>query len=251
MTLLCLGLLILLIYLLCMVVLVQYKGDTSIANFTWGGGVLFVALFTFFTMSEYLPRQIIVTIFIALWAARLICHVYKRYTGKDPRFASWTWQGFKALIINFIWIFGQSIMIAIMSYPIILVNKNQAAELLLFDYLGSIVWIIGFFIESISDHQLFLFTSDPAHKGKVMRSGLWHYSRHPNYFGEVVMWWGIFLIALSVPYGWSAIITPATITFLLLFVTGVPLLEDAMRDNAEYQEYKRNTSMFIPWFSKK
>jgi len=234
-----------------MVALVQYKGDTSIANFTWGGGVLLVTLFTFFTMSEYLPRQIIVTIFIVLWAVRLICHVYKRYDGKDPRFASWNWQGFKALIINFVWIFGQSIMIVIMSYPIILINRNQLAGLSLLDYIGCIVWITGFVIESISDHQLFLFKKDPANKGHVMQSGLWHYSRHPNYFGEVVMWWGIFLVALTLPYGWTAIITPVTITFLLLFVTGVPLLEDAMRDNAEYQEYKKNTSMFIPWFPKK
>jgi len=245
------GILILILYLCCMVINVQYKGDTSIANFTWGGGVLIVALYTFFTLSNFLARQIILTTMIALWAGRLIIYVYKRYTGHDPRFNSWKWQGFKALIINIIWVFGQSTMIAIMSTPVFLVNSNQIPGLNLIDLCGILLWIFGFCWEAISDQQLFNFMKNPNNKGKVMDKGLWYYSRHPNYFGEIVMWWSIYLIALSMPKGWISIIAPITITFLLIFVTGIPLLEKAMKNNSAYQEYKKRTSILIPWFSKK
>jgi steroid 5-alpha reductase family enzyme len=234
-----------------MVALACYKGDTSISNFTWGGGVLIVALYTFIRISTFLLQQIIVTVMICLWSIRLISYVYRRYTGKDPRFVGWKWQGFKALIINSFWIYGQSIMITIMGLPIVLINRyNIPHAFSFFDIVGIIVWLTGYYWESVSDHQLFTFMHNPANKGHVMTRGLWHYSRHPNYFGESVMWVGIFCMALSVPYGWTAIIAPATITFLLVFVTGIPLLENAMANNSEYQKYKKHTSKFIPWFSK-
>lgn len=239
-------------YLTSMVAIACYKGDTSIANFTWGGGVLIVTLYTFLRISNFLLQQILITSMICLWSIRLIAYVYTRYTGKDPRFTTWKWQGFKALLINSMWIYGQIIMIAIMSYPIVLINiNNNIHSLLLFNILGIIIWICGYCWETISDNQLSTFMHNPANKGHVMTHGLWHYSRHPNYFGESVMWIGIFCMALSTPYGWTTIITPITITFLLVYVTGIPLLENAMANNPEYQQYKKKTSKFIPWFVKK
>jgi steroid 5-alpha reductase family enzyme len=234
-----------------MLINVQYKGDTSIANFTWGGGVLIVALYTFFTKSTFLPRQIIITSIIAMWAGRLILHIYKRYTGKDPRFITWKWQGIKAFFINLIWMLGQAVMIAVMSYPVLLVNTSQLPGLTVLDACAIVLWIFGFCWEAISDQQLFNFMRNPENKGKVLDTGLWRYSRHPNYFGEIVMWWAVYLIALSVPYGWTSIVAPITITFLLIFVTGIPLLEKAMENNLAYQEYKKKTSVLIPWFAKK
>jgi steroid 5-alpha reductase family enzyme len=142
-------------------------------------------------------------------------------------------------------------MLLIMSIPSFLINKSHLSGLALLDFIGIIVWLVGFFFEAVSDYQLFEFTKNPANKGKLMKYGLWHYSRHPNYFGEVVMWWGIFLIALNVPYGYLALISAGTITFLLLFVTGIPWVEQALAKNPEYPEYKRTTSIFIPWFPKK
>ena len=245
------GLILLFVYLSCMVALVQWHGDTSIANFTWGGGVMLVALYTFLTTALFFPRHILVTIMTLLWAARLIAYVYARYDGRDPRFATWKWQGAKALVINMCWIFGQFIMIAVMSYPIVLVNTSTVQGLGGLDYLGMIIWILGFCCESLSDYQLFIFRRNPANAGRVMRYGLWKYSRHPNYFGEVLMWWGIYCIALCVPYGWTAIIAPVTITYLLVCVTGVPWIEKTFENNVEYQEYKRKTSMFVPWLPKK
>jgi steroid 5-alpha reductase family enzyme len=241
---------ILFVYLTSMVIITCYKGDTSIGNFTWGGGVLIVTLYTFLRVSSFLLQQIIVTAMICLWSTRLIAYVYHRYTGKDPRFKHWKWQGFKALIINSFWIFGQSIMIAIMSLPVAEINTyNVPHALSMFDILGVIIWIVGYMYESISDYQLSQFMHKPENKGHVMSSGLWHYSRHPNYFGESLMWVGIFFMAVSVSYyGLVTIITPITITFLLVYVTGIPLLEKAMANNSEYQEYKKHTSKFIPWF---
>lgn len=246
---------ILFVYLSGMIIAACYKKDTSIANFTWGGGVLIVTLYTFFRISNFLLRQIIVTTMICLWSIRLIAYVYTRYTGKDPRFVSWKWEGFKALIINSFWVFGQIIMIAIMSNPVITINQYsnmpEALSLSFFDTIGIIIWILGYCYESISDYQLSQFMKNPKNKGHVMQSGLWHYSRHPNYFGESVMWWGIYCMSLSVPYAWMTILAPVTITFLLVYVTGIPLLENSMANNSEYQEYKQHTSKFIPWFVKK
>ena len=244
------GLAILLIYLSTMVALVQFKEDTSIGNFTWGGGVMLVTLYTFFVFSSFFTRQVLITSMIVLWAGRLIIHVYKRYTGKDPRFAAWQWKGAKAFLVNCGWIYGQFFMIAIMAYPSVLINYF-ATPLTLLDRLGVTIWLIGYYFESVADQQLYLFMHNQANKGKVMRYGLWSYSRHPNYFGEITMWWGIYLLALSVPYGWTALITPVTITITICFITGIPWVEKAMENNAEYQEYKRTTSVFFPWPFKK
>ena len=108
------------------------------------------------------------------------------------------------------------------------------------------VWILGFVFESVGDAQLARFIKDPANKGKLMQGGLWRYTRHPNYFGEVTMWWGIWLLALSTPYGFFSIIGPITITFLILKVSGIPMLEKKMEENPEFAEYKRRVSVFIP-----
>ena len=90
-----------------------------------------------------------------------------------------------------------------------------------------------------------------TNKDKIINTGLWKNTRHPNYFGEVIMWWGIFIVAFSVPYGWISIISPLTITFLILFVSGIPMTEKAMEKISGFEEYKRTTSVFIPWFRRK
>lgn len=240
------------IYLAFMLLIVTIKKDRSIANFTWGGGVLLIALYTFIAVLLFGAtnwRSILITSLTALWAGRILSYVYLRYRGDDPRYQTWKQGGIKALIINCGYIFIlQALLMIIMALPVFVVNNFGGGQLTYLDYLGLAIWLIGFYFEAVSDYQLFKFTRDPANKGKVMQYGLWRYSRHPNYFGEVLMWWGIFLIALNVPYGLYTSIAPITITFLLLFVTGIPWIEKAMAKNPEYQEYKKHTSIFIPWF---
>jgi steroid 5-alpha reductase family enzyme len=135
--------------------------------------------------------------------------------------------------------------------PVFILHYDTGGKLGLLEIIGAAVWIIGYLFESIGDLQMMNFKKDPANKGKIITSGVWKYTRHPNYFGESAMWWGIFLIVVNIANGLWGIISPATITFLLLFVSGIPLLEKKYKDNPEFQEYARKTSIFIPWFPKK
>lgn len=121
-------------------------------------------------------------------------------------------------------------------------------------WLGIAIWLIGFIFESLGDWQLQKFKANPKNKGKIMKTGLWRYTRHPNYFGESMMWWGIWILVIS-SYGsvinYLTVVSPLTITWLLLFVSGVPLLEKKYADNKEFQKYKQQTSSFIPWLPKR
>jgi steroid 5-alpha reductase family enzyme len=130
--------------------------------------------------------------------------------------------------------------------PVIVVNAAPPAPLGWLDGLGVTVWLAGFCFEAFGDWQLLQFIRTPANKGKLMTSGLWRYTRHPNYFGEVTLWWGIWLMALSVPGGWLTVVGPLTITTLILKVSGIPMLEKPYEDRADFQAYKRRTSAFFP-----
>jgi len=108
----------------------------------------------------------------------------------------------------------------------------------------------GLFFEAVGDAQLAHFKRDPESRGRIMNRGLWKYTRHPNYFGESLMWWGIFILALSEPGGWTTIVSPVLVTFLLVRVSGIPMLGEKYAGNAEYQAYARRTSAFVPWVPK-
>ncbi len=120
------------------------------------------------------------------------------------------------------------------------------------DTLGLLVWAVGFFFEAVGDWQLARFKANPANGGKVMNQGLWAYTRHPNYFGECLMWWGLFLVTLASPGNIWTIISPLTITILLLKVSGVTLLEKSIVETRpKYKDYIESTSAFVPWFPKR
>jgi steroid 5-alpha reductase family enzyme len=118
------------------------------------------------------------------------------------------------------------------------------------DYLGLVMWWSGFFIEAIADFQKNSFKSDPQNRGKVLKTGLWKYSRHPNYFGEALLWWGVFFIVWNhVPF-YLACIGPLLLNFFLIKVSGVSMLEQKYKGNVEYGNYQRTTNAFIPWLPK-
>ncbi len=120
------------------------------------------------------------------------------------------------------------------------------------DVLGVFIWVIGFFFEAVGDWQLAQFKADPANKSRVMDRGLWAYSRHPNYFGEFLIWWGLFLITLSTPNSWWTVISPLIITAVLLKMTGIPLTEGTIvKTRPGYEDYIKRTSAFVPWFTRK
>ena len=120
-----------------------------------------------------------------------------------------------------------------------------------FLYLGMLVWLIGFFFESIGDFQLSMFLANPKNKGKIMTSGLWRYTRHPNYFGEVTQWYGLFFIVVGVPFWYYAALSPLVISWLILWVSGIPMTEKPFLSNPEFRKYKKVTSAFFPWFPRK
>jgi len=176
----------------------------------------------------------------------LVCLPYsgckESFCGSFPWFCRW------------VTVFGlQGVLLWVISL-VLQVGQISAipARLIILDFLGAIVWTVGFIFEAVADWQLYSFKADPANKGKVMNKGLWAYSRHPNYFGETLVWWGLFLITLATPGSFWVVICPLLITFLLLKVSGVTLLEKIIVDSRpEYEEYIKSTSSFIPWFPKK
>jgi steroid 5-alpha reductase family enzyme len=226
------------------------KKRNDVADVAWGIGFVLMTWASFFLSDDSGTRGLLVGILVSIWGVRLAWHIHSRNKGKpeDYRYLAWRKEWGK-------WFYPRSYLqvyllqgafLFLVVSPVLIINKSSGAELSVLDALGVMVWLIGFYFESVGDAQLARFIKNPENKGKLMQSGLWAYTRHPNYFGEVTQWWGIFLIALSAPSGWIGIIGPLTITFLILKVSGIPMLEKKMEANPEFAEYKRKTSMFIP-----
>jgi steroid 5-alpha reductase family enzyme len=229
--------------------------DNSIVDIGWGLGFILIFLSNYLLFSDYNPRQTLVTSLIFIWGIRLANYIYSRNKGKkeDFRYAKWRQDWGKNWIIrSYLQVFMlQGFLMLTIAYPVFVLHYDKGKPFSLLDLLGLFIWLIGFYFESIGDLQKTCFKSKDENRGKVMKSGLWRYTRHPNYFGEAAMWWGIFLIMLNVPYGLLTIFSPLIITTLLLFVSGIPLLEKKNADNPEYQEYAKHTSVFFPWFPKR
>ena len=233
----------------------QIKKDNSIVDIAWGPGFILVSILTFSMSQKFMFRQILVLALVVLWGTRLALHitVRKRGRGEDFRYAQWRrdwgkWFFLRSLFQIFML---QGIILLVIAYPIILINHSSRGGIIILDIIGALVWLTGFSFEAIGDYQLLKFKRHPENKGKIITQGLWKYTRHPNYFGETLIWWGIFLIALSVRNGWTAVLSPLLITFLLLRVSGITMLEKKYTGNKYFEEYARKTSPFIPWFPKK
>ena len=139
----------------------------------------------------------------------------------------------------------------VISLSVISIMYDRDVSLTMLNKVGIAVWLLGWLFESFADQQLMRWKKKPENKGKVMDSGLWRYSRHPNYFGETCVWWGMFLISIGSGYWFLSLLSPLLITFMLLKVSGVTLLEKRYAGDDKYADYKRRTSAFIPWFPKK
>lgn len=230
------------------------KKRNDVADIAWGIGFLFISIISLF-LSNFYFINIIVFILVLLWSIRLSLYIYIRNKNKkeDYRYKemSNSW-GKYFYIMSFLQVFLlQGLLMIIVSTPIIInVFHNKVFNIYLF-MIGLFLWIVGFLFETISDIQLFNFMKDKNNRGKILKSGLWKYSRHPNYFGEVTLWWGIFFISFYYPYQLIGIIGPLTITFLILKVSGIPLLEKKFENIEEFKEYKKKTSVFFPMPVKK
>ncbi len=226
------------------------KKRNDVADIAWGLGFVLMAWFSFFLSNNSGTRGLLTCFLVSIWGLRLASHIHARNQGKpeDYRYLAWRNEWGKWFYIRsyFQVYLLQGLFLALIVMPVLFINKNMGGALGLYDVFGVAVWLLGFYFEAVGDAQLAQFIKNPANKGKLMQSGLWAYTRHPNYFGEVAQWWGIWLIALAVPQGWFGIIGPLTITFLILKVSGIPMLEKKMAEKPEFAEYKRKVSMFIP-----
>jgi len=232
------------------------KKDNGLMDAAWGTGFILVVCFTLGMADGLDARRLLLASLVLLWGARLSLHILIRNVGRegeDFRYRNWreTWGRWFYVRSYFqIYILQGAVMLLVCT-PILCVNARRGGPLGALDALGVGIWMLGFLFEAVGDYQLLRFMKNPANQGRVMRCGMWRLCRHPNYFGEATLWWGCFLIALNVPCGWWALISPVLIDFLLLRVSGIPMLEAKYKDRPEYQEYQRTTNMFFPWFPRK
>ena len=248
--------------------------NNGIVDVGWGLGfcVLALLLIPIYDVNEPGNRQSLMLLLVLIWGIRLSLFLFIRNVGKpeDFRYAQWRKEWGKWVVVrSFFQVYMlQGLFMLVIAIPILLVynyvyieypedglihqlaRRDSYKDLVITDYIGAGIFAIGWLFEAVGDQQNFNFKKNPANEGKVMKYGLWKYTRHPNYFGECLIWWGIALVAVQSQYGYLAFISPVIITFLLLKVSGIPMLEKKYDNNPEYQEYKKHTSAFIPWFSK-
>jgi steroid 5-alpha reductase family enzyme len=232
-----------------------FKRRNDLADVAWGLGFVLLAWTSFFLPGATGTRGVLVGVLVSVWGLRLAWHIHARNRGKaeDYRYLAWRreWgRWFYPRSYAQVYLL-QGALLFLISLPVLIINRNASGTFGLLDGIGACVWLFGFFFESVGDAELARFVKDPANKGKLLQSGLWRYTRHPNYFGEVAQWWGIWLVALGVRGGWFAIIGPLTITLLILKVSGIPMLEKKLAENPNFTEYSRRTSVFFPWFPKR
>jgi steroid 5-alpha reductase family enzyme len=238
------------------VYLFQRRG--GIVDIAWGLAFILTAWAYFFLGTGNFLKMATMTAMVTLWAGRLSYHIYSRYRrsrSDDPRYVELLekWDPDSARLYFLMMFIFQGVLVVILSIPFLLVSLGSDAYWSRFEAWGIAIWAIGLFGESLADKQLDAFKRDPANKGNVCQTGLWRYSRHPNYFFEAVVWFGFAIFALPSDWGWLAMISPLLMLVLLCKVSGIPLAEaQSLRSKGElYRDYQRTTSAFVPWFPKK
>ncbi len=230
--------------------------NASIVDIFWGTGFVITNWVYFALTPGGAPaRKWLVSILVTLWGLRLSGYILWRNWGEPEDFryqqwreeegARWWWYSFFKVFLL------QGLLMWIISIPLLGAQISPTpAQLTALDIVAAIVWGIGFFFEAMGDFQMARFKADPANKGKVLDTGVWRYTRHPNYFGDATQWWAYYLFAAVAGYAWT-IYSPIMMTGLLLRVSGVTLLEKSLKERKPaYQDYIDRTSAFIPWFPK-
>ena len=249
--------LIILVYMFLIWLASLILKDSSIVDIFWGAGFVLVNWAAFLLVSQDITlRRWILSLLVTIWGLRLSIYVLLRNLGKgeDFRYKKWRKEsGNKWWWFSFFKVFLlQGFLLWVISTPLAAVHfYAQPARLTFWDFLAVFVWLVGFFFESAGDWQLARFKKNPANKGKVLSTGVWRYTRHPNYFGDSAQWWGYYLVALGAGAFWT-VFSPLIMTYLLLRVSGVAMLEKALVERKPgYREYVETTSAFIPWFPRR
>ena len=231
--------------------------NVSIVDLFWGFGFVVVNAFYLFMSGELNTRKILILTLVGLWGLRLAIYLAWRNIGKGEDFRYqefrryygpkryWWFSYFQTFLL-------QGALIMIVSLPLLGINSSASSgDLNVLDYIGIVVWIIGFVFEAGGDFQLAIFKNDPANRGKVLNTGFWKYTRHPNYFGDSAVWWAYAIFSMAAGSYWQ-IIGSIVMTLLIIRISGVALLEKTLNNTKpQYKEYVQKTSSFFPWVPKK
>jgi steroid 5-alpha reductase family enzyme len=227
--------------------------NASIVDIAWGPGFAVVAIFAAVAGDGDAARRVLVAVLASVWGLRLGGYIFLRNHGhgEDPRYQAmrrnagprfWWFSLVQVFLL-------QGVLMWLISLPLVWAATYDASGTNWTDVAGVAVWSFGLMFESVGDWQLARFKADPENRGKVMDRGLWRYTRHPNYFGDALVWWGLFLIAAGPGTGWFTVVSPIIMTVLLVRVSGVALLERSqVRKKPGYRDYIARTSAFVPWF---
>jgi steroid 5-alpha reductase family enzyme len=225
--------------------------DVSIVDIAWGLGFVLVAWATFFAGAPS-ESNLILPVLTTVWGLRLSGYLAWRNIGKpeDYRYREMRDHRPRSFPIrSLLTIFAlQGVLMWIIALPLQTVHPSGTPSVVL-TLIGVLLWVTGFVFESVGDWQLARFKSDPTNSGRVMDRGLWRYTRHPNYFGDFLVWWGFYFLALAAGSPWWSVVGPFVMSVLLMRVSGVTLLEKSLKDRKQgYAEYVARTNAFFPWW---
>jgi steroid 5-alpha reductase family enzyme len=228
--------------------------DASIVDPYWGSGFALLAWFYLFLEDGVSPRGWLIVILVSIWGLRLSSHLLVRSRGKGEDYRYRQMRETHGARFWWVSLFTVFLLQGIIQWTVALpvwqvIRSHEPLAVTWLDALGVSVFIVGFLFEALGDWQLARFKADPANRGKLLDRGLWRYTRHPNYFGDALVWWGLTLIALATPVSLWTLLSPILMTTLLIKVSGVALLEaDLRRSKPGYREYVESTNAFLPWF---
>ena len=226
--------------------------NAAIVDVGWGFGFIFLCLIDIVLGQGFNQRNIFLFTMILLWGLRISFFIFKRIRGEtheDKRYKKMRNEFGKMAWLKFLMIFEFQALLQIMiGVLFVVVTRNASPHLSIVEWLGILIFAAALIGETIADEQLKAFKDNPGNKGKTCDTGLWAYSRHPNYFFEWLIWMGLFIYALASPWGWLAAIGPAIMYYLLRCVSGVPMAEEQslLSRGDEYRRYQERTSIFFP-----
>ena len=251
------GLFLVLALMLALWIVYLFKRNAGIVDIGWAIGFILCA-WAYLILGYGDPlKKWVITLMVTIWAVRLSWYIYQRYIKNEEEDSRYreirqSWGGDPTNILFLLMFLLQGVLVIVISLPFLIVSLGSLPGWSNWEIGGCILWFIGVLGETVADSQLSTFRNNPENKGKVCQSGLWRFSRHPNYFFESIVWIGLFLFAYPAPWGLFAIISPLLMLALLLKVSGIPLAEaQALRTKGDlYRDYQRTTNIFIPWFPK-
>lgn len=246
------SLLLLAILQICTFLIGRRIGRYNVVDVSWGIGFVLVSFAVAIVGDGDGVRSWLLFVLVAIWGSRLSWHMHRKSSGKgeDPRYVEMLDRsgGHSTTVVLRKIFLTQGLAQWFVSLPLQLsaILGPTSGIGVVVAVVGMLVWTCGVVFESVGDRQLAQFKANPANKGRIMDSGLWAWTRHPNYFGDALLWWGLWLVAASVWPGALTVLSPVLMTWFLVFATGARLLEKSMSQRPGYPDYQQRTSFFVP-----